>query len=68
MATILVFALGITQILAFFDTNILVSPKGNCGVGGLSQREDPTQMVFASQWNIGLRPIANTICIYTVIL
>ena len=43
---ILYFALGVTQILALFDTNMLVSPTRNCGVGGLSQREDPTQMVL----------------------
>ena len=40
-------ALGVTQILAFLGTNMLVSPMQNCGIGGLSQREDPTQ------WNIG---------------
>ena len=34
--------IGVMQILAFLDTNILVSPTQNCGVGGLSQREDPT--------------------------
>ena len=33
---------GITHILAFLDTNMLVSPTQNCGIGGLSQREDPT--------------------------
>ena len=37
------------QILAFLDTNMLVSPTRNRGIGGLSQRED-----FVSQWNIGL--------------
>ena len=42
----LVFALGVTQILAFLDTNMLVPPTRNCGVGGLSQREDPTRMVL----------------------
>ena len=39
-------ALGVTQILAFLDTTMLVSPTKNCGVGGLSQRQDPTQMVL----------------------
>ena len=29
---------------AFSDTNMLVSPKRNSGVGGLTQRQDPTQM------------------------
>ena len=42
----LYFALGVRQILAFLDTNMLVSPTQNCGVGGLSQRQDPTQMVL----------------------
>ena len=32
-------SVGGTQILAFLDTNMLVSPRQNCGVGGLSQRE-----------------------------
>ena len=39
-------ALGVTQILAFLDTNMSVSPTQNCDVGGLSQRKDPTQMVL----------------------
>ena len=38
---ILAFVLGVTQILAFLDNNMLVSPTRNCGVGGLSQRADP---------------------------
>ena len=29
---------------AFSVTNMLVSPKRNSGVGGLTQRQDPTQM------------------------
>ena len=41
---ILGFALGVKQILAFLNTNMLVSPTQSCGVGGLSQRQDPTQM------------------------
>ena len=41
---ILCFALGETQILAFSDTNMLVSPTQNSGVGGLSQRQGPTQL------------------------
>ena len=32
---------GVMKVLAFLDTNMLVSPMGNCGVWGLSQREDP---------------------------
>ena len=43
---ILCFTLGVTQILAFLDTNMLVHQKQNCGVGGLSQHEDTTRMVF----------------------
>ena len=43
---ILAFALGVTQILAFLDTNLLVCPTQNCGAGGLSQRQDPMQMVL----------------------
>ena len=30
-------------MLAFSDTNMLVSPTQNSGVGGLSQRQGPTQ-------------------------
>ena len=33
----LVFTLGVTQFLAFLDTNMLLSPMQNCGGGGLSQ-------------------------------
>ena len=47
------FAMGKTQILglasgvfAFSDTNMLVSPRLKCGVGGVSQRQDPTPMVL----------------------
>ena len=45
VARIFKFASGVRQILALLDTNMLVSHKGNCGVGGLSQRRDPTRMV-----------------------
>ena len=37
---------GETQIFALLDTNMLVYPTQNCGVGGLSLCQDPTQMVF----------------------
>ena len=37
---------GVTQILAFLDTNMLVSPTRNCGIGGLRECKDPTQMVL----------------------
>ena len=43
---ILAFALGVTQIVVFLNTNMLVSPTRNCGVGGLSQCEDPRRMVL----------------------
>ena len=39
-------ALGVTQILGFLDTNMLVCPTRICGVGGLSQCKDPTRMVL----------------------
>ena len=42
----LAFALEVTQILAFLDTNMLVSPTQNCGLGDLSQCEDPMRMVL----------------------
>ena len=38
--------LRVTQMLAFLDTNMLVSPMQNCGVGSLSQLKDPTQIVL----------------------
>ena len=38
--------IGVMQILAFLDTNMLVSPTRNCGDGGLSQCEDPTRMLL----------------------
>ena len=41
---ILCFVSGETRILAFSDTNMLVSPAQNSGVGGLSQRQGPTQL------------------------
>ena len=40
------FVLGVRQILAFLGNNMLVYPTQNCGVGGLSQRKDPPQMVL----------------------
>ena len=43
---------GVTQILAFIYTNMLVSPTQNSQIGGIAQR--PYTSVFASQWNIGL--------------
>ena len=43
---ILGLALGIMQILAFLNTNMLVYPKRNCGVEGLSQCKDPMRMVL----------------------
>ena len=43
---ILGLASGVKQIFAFLDTNRLVSPTQNSGIGGLSQRQDPMQMVL----------------------
>ena len=40
---ILGLASGVKHIFAFLDINMLVSPKQNCGVGGLGQRKAPTQ-------------------------
>ena len=36
---ILAFALGVTQVLAFLDTNMLVSPTQNSRVGGIAQHD-----------------------------
>ena len=54
-------ALGKTQILGlasgvfvFSDTNMLVSPRLKCGVGGCKPTPGPDANGFASQWNIGL--------------
>ena len=40
---ILAMASGVTQIFAFLDTNMSVSPTRNSGVGGLGQRMAPTR-------------------------
>ena len=42
----LCFAWVVMQIIAFLDTNMLVYPTQNCGIGGLSQRQDPMRMVL----------------------
>ena len=54
------FVLGVTQILAFLNTNILVSPLQNSQIGGTAQRDGQMRVFFASQWNIGLKvsPVA----------
>ena len=39
---ILGLALGVTQILWLQDTNMLVSPTQNSGVGGIAQHQTPT--------------------------
>ena len=44
------FTLGVMQILAFLDTNMLVSQTRNSRVSIDPQREN-----FASQWNIGFK-------------
>ena len=43
---ILDLASGETHIFALLDTNMLVYQAQNCGVGGLSQRQDLTPMVL----------------------
>ena len=35
------FALPVTQILVFLDTNMLIYPKQNSRVGGITQRKPP---------------------------
>ena len=40
------FGVGGKPVFAFLDTNMFVSPRRNCGVGGLSQWQDPTQKVL----------------------
>ena len=40
-----VVGIGTTAVLHSVP-NMLVSPTRNCGVGDLSQRQDPTQMVL----------------------
>ena len=44
-------AIGVTQILAFLNTNMLVSPMQNSRIGGPMLQ--PNVSVFALQWNIG---------------
>ena len=41
LGVILGFALGVTQILTFLDTNMLVSPMRISGVGGFNQHKAP---------------------------
>ena len=55
LTQILGLALGVTQILPFLGTNMLVHPMRNCGVGGLKPTRGPNANDFLSQWNIGLR-------------
>ena len=55
------FALGPTQILAFFDANMLIYPMRNCGVGGLSQCKDLTQMVLRCSGIKALCTLFNTL-------
>ena len=40
------FALGVTQILAFLDTNMLVEVTQNRRIGGLTQHKAPTPVVL----------------------
>ena len=45
---ILGLASGLAQIPVFLYTNMLVYPTQNCSSGGLSQRQNPTSMVFVA--------------------
>ena len=48
------FALGVMQICAFLDANMLVSPTQNSRVGGIAgDTRRPKASVFASLWNTG---------------
>ena len=49
---ILGIAMGVTQILGFLVTNMLVSLTQNCGVRGSKAKPGPNVNGFASQWNI----------------
>ena len=40
----LAFALGVTQILAFSDTDMLVSPTQKSRIGGIAQRDGPMRV------------------------
>ena len=42
------FRFGVGGKAVFLDTNMLVYLMQNCGVGGLSQRQDPTPRVFVA--------------------
>ena len=48
----LVFMLGVTQILVFLDTNMLVSPNTKLWRWGSKPMRGPNANGFASQWNI----------------
>ena len=73
---ILCFASRKTQILAFSDTNMLVSPTQNSGVGGLSQRQGPTQLFcVAVEYRLNLSQLVeiphtvstiDTVCVFDI--
>ena len=46
------FRIGVTQILAFLDTNVLVYPTQNFALGVLSYA-NPQCESFVLRWNIG---------------
>ena len=58
---ILAFALGATQILAFLDTNMLVSPMQKLWRWGSKPTRGPRVNGFASQSNIGLSLYTNVV-------
>ena len=55
------FAMGVTHILVFLDTNKLVFPMLNFVLGS-KPMQGPNASIFASQWNIGLKPIFHWAC------
>ena len=42
----LAFVFGVTHILGFLDTNMLVSPTQSSRIAGIAQREPPTQGIL----------------------
>ena len=54
---ILYFALGVTYILAFLDTNMLVISKAKLWRWGSKPTPGPNANGFASQWNIGFNRV-----------
>ena len=70
----LCFASGVRQILAFLDTNMLVSPTQIFTLGEPTNAKiciGPNASNFASQWNIGFngslsKPLSYFCTVYTI--